>query len=176
MMKKRLFVGIPLPITVKTALRGIIKKLPDSNIRITPIENLHITICFIGYVEHFHIPIISERIQKTARQMKQFALEFETISFAPLDKPARMVWALLKQHDAFSTLVAGMEKEISRITPINKQYTTPHITLARFKKKPKITLKQARLKPLQVATMSLFESKLSLKGAVYTELQTYYFE
>lgn len=169
-MKKRLFVAIPLPDVVKAKLVEHTSSI--SGVRLTTKGNLHITVCFIGWTEIGKTAEIMRAIKTITDNTTSFSLRFEQFVFAPSRRSSSMIWALYEQHSAFTGLVGKLEKTVQPIVAVNKQHTTPHVTLARFKKKPVFSLPQVQLEPLHVRSLTIFESRLSPKGPTYTAIET----
>lgn len=175
-MKKRLFLAITLPqkhIKILGEYKRDYSAVPQ--IRWTREENLHITVHFFGYEEEELISDISGKIKSQLKNYRQFNLKFENITFAPPDSTSRMIWAVFKENKQFGA-VAGAMRELKTVSKRKSYKPLPHVTLARFKSFKEIRnieLKQPILADLQISNLSLYQSKLTPKGPIYTLIEDY---
>lgn len=174
-MKKRLFVAIPLPEKLKKSLTAYQQSLDIQDIRFTPKENLHTTVCFIGHVEESIIPSVTDTLASVAAKTRPFALKQHSFTYAPPGKPTRMVWLLFQKNPFFTKLVRRIEEELTKSVPLKHQHATPHITLARIQKRPETELHQQSVLPLEINAITLYESIQSENGQVYIPLHKFPF-
>ncbi len=188
-MKKRLFLGIPIPDTIKNKLTEIQQSLttgdlPPSRqgkppIRFVSKDNHHITISFLGSTEEEYIPKISDSLNRLIKNMSPFSLVFKDITFAPPDKTPRMIWAEFEKNSHFEDLVSSVDSSLRKYSQTDYRAglkPIPHITLARFKniddiKKKKF--KKQQIPDLVVSEFSLYESRLSPNGPSYLSIQRF---
>ncbi len=162
----RLFIGIP-------AQTPEIKKLLDLSLkpslkfpRWTPFDNLHVTLLFLGNVPPSLFPSIKSAFNQTP--FTPFTLTFSRLLYAPLRKP-RMIWLQAEEHKAFYSLQNKLYENISPLLPeLPPPKPKIHITLARFRSKPKFP----ELPPfapliLKAEKLILYESSLTPRGAEY---------
>jgi len=176
-MARRLFVGIPVPPPIQKGLESYIRALPQDNIRFVKPENYHITLSFLGEQEETKISQIHAAISAISSTAAPLHLSFDTISFAPPNKPPSMIWAKYKENEALHNLTVQIEKAINGVVTYKDKrgdhVLVPHITLARFKHATIDALPQIVLDGILVASISLFESKLTENGPIYTELEKF---
>ena len=177
---KRLFIGISVPVHVKSSIRRIQRKIPE--FRWLPQANLHLTLRFIGDVDRE----LEERIVEILSpiRVEPFILPVKEVGCFPRRGRPRIVWVghekghprlfqLQKQIE--DTLVAlGIEAE-------TRAYHL-HVTIARTARAKPGAVKQFvkdnrefETAPFKVESFTLFSSKLSSEGAEYTEEATYSF-
>jgi len=170
-MKKRLFFAINFSQNLKLELSKILQKF-DLPVRFTALENLHLTLLFLGNIEEKNIPEILNAAQKALLDIPAFNLEFNKIVLSP---GSRMIWLLGKQNRVLSSLYENLKKEISalnlKIKLDNRPYKA-HATLARIKfpQRKEVFKKWKNLafeKKLAVRSIELLESKLLKNGAKY---------
>lgn len=133
----RLFFAISFNSTLCNDLEKLIKKLHkqtwNSKIRWVPIENLHITLRFIGNCSIDHIETLIEHAEKSIETISEFSMEAHDIKLFPSsDKPhmlALMIKPLAELFKLFETLEQGIVN--AGFTP-EKRAFLPHITLGRF--------------------------------------------
>lgn len=178
-MKKRLFVGIDLPLSHKDEFVKVQSLLTIPKARWVTKENLHLTIHFLGYIEEDHVPAISELMSNIASKFPSFELFYNQLIIAPPKKPPRLLWVLFKKEKEFerlSELVIDTTREFTSPRVRNKKIEIfAHVTLARFPylSKKEVTLPKPNLKSLSIEQFHLFESKLSPKGPSYTIIETF---
>lgn len=176
-MLKRLFIGIPVPKSVQASFESYTQAITSDTIRFVKPENYHITVSFFGEQDEAKIEEIGRAIQEVTNTISPFRLEFNKVTLAPPKKPASMIWAQYQTNQVFTEFVATIEKTLRGIIEFKDQRDgnapIPHITLARFKNATISSLPQITLDPIEVTTVSLFESKLANNGPIYTELEQF---
>lgn len=189
-MKKRLFIAIPLSEDWIGAFGDFQKRCDkefdlknERDFRWTKVDNLHITICFLGWIEEDKVSDISQKLKEILTSVKSFELEFDTIAFAPPHRTPYMIWAVFKNSRAYQELVKsvnGAMKEFSEeVASEEGRESIPHITLARFKDgrvlKYEDMLKLFSTKEiiLKVDNILLMESKLSPTGPTYFSIENF---
>lgn len=187
-MKKRLFIAIPLDEDWLGAFGdfqkrcdGETKELRD--FRWTKVDNLHITICFLGWIEEERVPEIPQKLKEVLEGVKHFELEFENITFAPPRKTPYMIWGVFKNSRAYQELAKSVNeamKEFSEeVVSEEGRESISHITLARFKDgriskhKDILELFSAKENILRVDNIQLMESKLSPAGPTYSIVENF---
>ena len=172
--QKRLFIGIPLPNLFGQTLQKVKERNSGiKKIRWTPLQNLHVTLHFLGNTKVAKINGIIGDLQSLTREFKPFTLIFHQYQLAPNQHPY-MIWATFLKNTSFAQLsksIAGM------FCSAHPHRTEPlaHVTLARFKhqKKPfQVELNATVEAPeIQVDTIVLWESILKTEGVNYLPIQ-----
>ena len=161
-MKKRLFVAIQLPQNLRDVFVDYQENIRRREIRWTLPENLHITLCFLGYLEEEAVAGLIQKFESTCSKVPPFELAFEKIMFAPPLKLPRMIWALFSDKGNYGRLAH---------TLCGTPHAIAHVTLARFKDPSLakgISLKQPPKEKFTVSSCDLMESSLSPKGPTYS--------
>ncbi|RDV14654.1 RNA 2',3'-cyclic phosphodiesterase [Pontibacter diazotrophicus] len=173
----RLFVAATLPETLKQELHDQLQVYDHPSIRPVPLQNLHLTLFFLGNVPVQQLAAIQQSIQEVAQRRQPFTLDFEFTEPGPKPRHPRLIWARFAAHPAFEALSYELTEALADEPP-KKQKAIPHVTLARFRKdKPvpenlfTITAKE----PLQlhVSDIALWQSELASPHPVYSVLETY---
>lgn len=165
MHTKRLFIGIPLPITLTNELVNFQNLHKDLNsLRWVPINNFHITIYFIGEYPIEHIPNLRKSLLKISTSSTSFDMNTEGYCIAPERNPY-MVWVRFSINESFSQLA----NDIGKLFNAKKIHPLPHATIARYKpNKIKPILKSVSInKAFTVNSFFLYESVLKPSGAQY---------
>ena len=183
-MNKRLFLAIPLSTEIQEELGQYKDQLNLQNIRWTQLQNLHITLYFLGDVEEKTIPSLIENLNANFLEVKPFTLKFEKITFAPPNKNPRMIWGQFKNNSAYESLYKITQKAVANfvtndIKQNGERNPIPHVTMARFnflKNAHDIKLQQPELPDLIVESCILMESQLNRNGPTYTNVSTFIFK
>jgi RNA 2',3'-cyclic 3'-phosphodiesterase len=133
----RCFLAIELPHEVADRLAALQKRLGalDRDVRWTRVEQIHLTIKFLGEVPDADVPRICEIAVEIARQHSPFELEVKGTGCFPPRGPARVVWAglaelppaLVDYHKAIEAACAEVG-----FKPEDRPFH-PHLTIGRVR-------------------------------------------
>lgn len=168
----RLFVGIELPETVRERLAGLSGGIPGA--RWVRPENMHLTVRFIGEVEHGMADDIDAALMRL--QAPRFDLTLDGAGFFGKASAARTLWVGVRKCEALMRLQAKVEIAMQRLgLPAEERKYAPHITLARLRGVPAARLLRFveanghfLAGPIPVERFVLFSSALGNAGSVYT--------
>lgn len=136
----KIFVAIPAPDVISDVVRNLKSINPElTGVRWMPVENLHITVFFLGFVETVHIPEIKSAINACLEKAPAFTLHLRGISLeGGRPNHLSMVWARFEKNEGFSRLAGEIgQRVLPYITAPSKfPDPVPHITLARIKHAP----------------------------------------
>jgi RNA 2',3'-cyclic 3'-phosphodiesterase len=179
LMERRLFVALPLPHDISLMLDGAVAELESRfprTARITPQEQWHITILFIGTVPDESVAAINAALRALAVH-EPVAVELGRITYGPPERPPRMVW--LTTTDATSRRLSELQSGIMRnlraegVPFAHGEFGgfSGHITLARFGNVPNPSpLDETFPHRFVAGELLLMESVLSRGGPEYEEL------
>jgi len=144
------------------------QKWADLPVRWGKIENLHITLAYLGFIEDENLPGICRSVRNAAREIEPFEVRLSEILIAPSESQPRMIWAAGEKSTELKTLVEAVEKSLGMHKQEKKSFA-PHATLARIRKekwmalpvKPEIQEKINFIIP--VSELVIYES-LMLEG------------
>jgi 2'-5' RNA ligase len=172
----RLFVAIRPPIAIRERLLAAMGGIAGA--RWQSDEQLHLTLRFIGEVDRHSARDVDAALGAVHHPRFEIALA----GIGAFDRRGEPValWAGIVPHDPLRILHKKIEQAIVRagIEPERRAFT-PHITLARLPRGagPVQTLLETSgglaSPPFAVEEFSLFESRLTPEGAVYTRLERY---
>ena len=183
-MRHRIFIAINLPKEVKKELEEYQLKWPELPIRWTKVENLHITLAFLGYLSDEELVKVCQITKEVAQGHESFSINLTKIIYGPPKKmPPRMVWAEGEKSRGLAELQIDLEKSLtgSRISfePEKREFK-PHITLGRIRQwefrqiepdeRPEID-EEISL-DFDVNSIEVMESQLKRGGAEYTVLES----
>ena len=179
----RLFVAIDIPEDVRSAIAEIVPKLRPAcrNARWVRIENLHVTLKFIGETS----PEICETIQAALASIPPrppIPITFRGLGFFPDERRPQVLWAGVKGGTELTTLAGEINAALAAVgIARDEREFSPHLTLARLET-PRVleafhdAVKSAgRLSfgRTTVEEFHLYQSVLKPGGAEYTRLATF---
>lgn len=173
MSTERLFIALTLPLSVREVLAALAQPLPDVNW--TRLDQLHITLRFLGDVSDEKIAPMIERLATV--RVAPFILPIEGVGTFPPNRPPRVIWAgvgqghprlfQLRQRLDDALLACGLDLDVRTFHP--------HATLARCGESagPAVAhwLHASRdfaAPPFRVESFDLYSSELRPSGAVHT--------
>jgi RNA 2',3'-cyclic 3'-phosphodiesterase len=176
----RLFVAASLPreelVRVDAATRDLRDRLIGA--RWAPVENQHVTLKFLGRTEPGMRTEVERAIQGVTAAHAPASLSVAGLGVFPSPRPARVLWAGLRDEAGLLTSLAGdlaTAFEALGYEP-EKRAFSPHLTLARFRQPVPI---EAGLLDLDegarfmVTKIELYRSHLSPKGAQYEVMASF---
>jgi RNA 2',3'-cyclic 3'-phosphodiesterase len=182
----RLFVSLPVPPKVRQTISEFTRELgtqmPSDAVRWTPMEQIHLTLKFLGKVESSAVPDLEEALTAATQGTGTFELQIAELGAFPSLRNPRVIWiglaggleALLRLQTQVADAVAHWcEKEENR-------KFTPHLTLGRVRepqsgvqRKISVALQGAsapEVKPWRGDRLLLMRSQLSPHGASHSSL------
>ena len=172
----RLFVAVDLPHETKEALRSICRGVPEA--RWVPLEQLHLTLRFIGDVDDTMFAAIKGALAVV--KSPPFDIALKGVGHFPPGKRARVLWVGMERNETLTRLAQEVELalETAGVSPEERPFS-PHITLARFRE-PSIggaasfeeRHREFALPPFTVSAFYLYSSILGPKGATHTREAT----
>lgn len=106
----------------------------SEELRWTPYEQLHVTMCFIGEVPDFALPNVCSTIEVDCKKVRPFELRFYDYQLMPSARRARMLWARFLQSEEFIHASELLNKRFQDLGWGSERYekSKAHMTLARF--------------------------------------------
>lgn len=179
----RLFIAIKLPPTLQNDVARLVLPLHEQinkrTVKWVPVENLHLTLRFLGDVPKPQIPELKAAMQHAIATHVAFSLSFTRLGFFASKRKPRVLWLGLQDQQAKLVSVQRSVQQCLSATgyEAEKRCFKAHLTLARFKDAPEIDLDEAIasidasvLSPWPCDHIALMQSDLTPNGAVYTTL------
>ncbi|MEO7509681.1 MAG: RNA 2',3'-cyclic phosphodiesterase [Pyrinomonadaceae bacterium] len=174
----RIFLAIEVPPSVKSLVTRHIsmvqQQLSNTPVAWVPEDNLHLTLRFLGDVEHGQIPAIQEAASRAVAGQSPFDISIsEAGSFPPEGLP-RVLWLGVDDPDlALDRLHARVDAECAGIGFFNDDKPfRPHLTIGRIRHRSaaresdrvhrEIAFERTLL---TVSAVEVLQSKLSQQGA-----------
>jgi len=174
----RAFFGLPVPDPLRNRLEPYLAACAATapEFRWTPAANLHLTVRFIGNVEHSVVDGIAGRLDELG--LPGFDLELRELGTFKRGRLVRVVWLQLRAGaEQARELAAQVEAECvsAGLEPEARPFQ-PHLTLARARPRDGSTLPAlpsipTELAPWRVEELVLYRSHLGRAGAVYEPLR-----
>ncbi len=181
----RCFIAIDLPKEIRKLLEQSGKEVRNldqrAKLKSVELENLHITIKFLGDLTDEQINKVKEAL-KTIK-FESFKVKLNTFGVFPSLNFIRVVWIDILPKEQLIELEKKIDNLVNEILGFkkNKNFET-HITLARVKyirDKQKFIegLKQITIEPLEfeIKNFSLKKSTLTREGPVYEDIAKFEF-
>ncbi len=184
----RAFVAIPLPSQVINYLTEMISNLkqvfPEDSMKWVHHANIHLTLQFLGNISKSMMNFLIDKLE-TDHQFCSFDLTMNKLGAFPSVYKPQVLWVGTTNHQILMDLYKFIQKTTSPLIDDNDNKTfSPHLTIARLRpgvKKEKIEcIKQELYKRKDITPISftithfcLYQSTLTSKGPIYSELRRY---
>jgi 2'-5' RNA ligase len=185
----RLFVALRFPESVRMAIRDATASLRGTglSVRWTPVEQLHITLRFLGDVDLPGAAGVGERLAEAARECGPFDLPLGGVGAFPSMRRPRVVWLGAGPSTGITALHRSVETAVGEcgFKPEGRPFR-PHITLGRVRpprrgsSPPADPAELARLggaiefrTEVSLTHLYLMESRLGANGARHTVRGSY---
>lgn len=144
-----------------------------SLIRKTSVQNLHITVCFLGDINAKQRCFMEDNLSQTT--MEPFNLELDKIGYFP---ESGALWLGCKSTPAsFSVLVKTCRQLANRTSiRVDKKDAEPHVTLARRIETPISAPLVAPSFQFAVDELALIESRLTPHGPQYETVMAWHLD
>ena len=182
----RLFIAVETNHAVEDAAREAIDELRARVTRLAPRarvtwsapERIHITVRFIGEADEARAQAIRSALGPTI-DAPVFDLTVDGLGAFPPKGPPRVFWAgLTDGRDGLLEVERAVSQRLETLVPAEDRPYAPHVTLARVKEPAGLSraalfegLTTRRFGRVHVEAITLFESRLSSKGATHVPLQ-----
>jgi 2'-5' RNA ligase len=182
----RAFIAIPLPSDIQRQIQQVSDhlraRLPGVAVRWVPVENIHLTLKFLGDVSLGNLEILKNMLQLEVSNHSAFEFSVGEVGAFPTPRRPRVIWVGVEAPVELHQLQHGIEAETSRLgyQPEERAFS-PHLTLGRVSRNATpndlhqigdvlSNYKVGYLGAVRVLKIELFKSDLQPAGAVYTKL------
>lgn len=183
----RAFIAIEIPDDVREAVEVAQARLKRAytSVKISwaKIENAHITLQFLGYVEEPVVPKISAALEDVASRHEPFELQVAGAGAFPDERRPRVLWVGCRDEGGKLKALAGAVQAATEplgFRPEHREFSA-HLTLGRIKT-PRTdaaltraldSIKNEAFGTMRVGAIHLFESQLHPQGSIYTKLSSH---
>jgi RNA 2',3'-cyclic 3'-phosphodiesterase len=181
----RLFTAIDLPADVLVRLERLLTALrPEALIKWSPLDNLHVTVKFIGEWPESRLEELNE-VLSTLAPREPFAIELKQLGWFPNERSPRVLWVGIQGGNPLLELVHETEERLQATLGIKKEDRpfVPHLTVARIKNPVPLRRLRHRVEEMQPAALgsfmaahfALFRSDPGSNASIYRKLREYRF-
>jgi 2'-5' RNA ligase len=179
--KIRCFIAIELSQEIKETLGKIESELQKSvsGVKWVKPDNIHLTLKFLGNVDEGTVENIKKIMNEVAKDAKPFKMKLSQAGAFPSPSRPRVIWVGIDDENKKSSHSVNLIEEKVSSLGIEKENRAfhPHLTLARVKfLKDKSSVQNAFVSlkvpstEMTAAKITLFQSKLTPQGSIYTAL------
>jgi 2'-5' RNA ligase len=178
----RAFIAIELPETIKSSIETIQARLKSLELplRWVRVENIHLTMKFLGEIEEIEIGSIESALQDSVKMQAPLMLSAKGVGVFPGIRRPRILWVGIHDHETgLAGLQKSIEKQLHRIGYSKEgRPFKGHLTIGRAKgyvdeRKLKEALDSFlafESSPFTVTEFFMFRSVLKPGGPEYTKL------
>ncbi len=183
----RAFIAIDLPDDLRAALGEVQARMRRAHLGVkvswVKIENMHLTLQFLGYVPDDKIPDISATLEQVCAAYRAFAVPVGGVGAFPNVNRARVLWVGCRDGEGhLKTLARAVQAAMWEFgfEPEQREFAA-HLTLGRVKiprpdtalTKLLDSLRDCACGTLRVDAVHLFQSQLNPQGSIYTKLSSH---
>lgn len=186
-MTRRLFIAINASEPLVKTFPPTLKKLKinadrrDMAVKWVPLENLHVTLAFIGERPSEDIPAIEEVMKLVSEKLPAFDLKIEDMGAFSSEQEARVLWLGVQNKKILNHLRDELIAELDhRDLLFREEFRTyiPHLTIGRLKNPRSIKdmispFKRKSFGKIHINEIVLYESKIQGAFPVYTPILRY---
>jgi 2'-5' RNA ligase len=177
----RTFLAVEVPENIRRVICDFVQIVAKKEVPIkwVKLDNMHITLKFLGEIDENKRADITPVITEVSRQHSPFTVEMEDLGCFPHARNPRVIWLGMKHGgEELSVIAADLEKELTRFGFKEEKIFHPHLTIGRMKKfcrVEEILAQTISTEPFTVASLVLFKSVLKPEGPIYTALDYFPF-
>lgn len=183
----RAFIAVEIPLQIRESVCKAITPLQEglgSVVRWVPMENMHLTLKFLGDVSPANVDMLSQMLRAEADLFHCFDLHLSGLGSFPNFKRPRVIYIGILAPTALEALQRGIESTSRRLGyEAEERGFSPHLTVGRVKQASRVTateqqkirraLEETRIDSLgtaRVDSVHLYKSDLKPTGSIYTRL------
>lgn len=169
----RVFFGVFAPAEVIQSVIKMNAQLQRLSGKQVELENLHVTVIFLGEVNEDDLNRITQVAEKLSKDIEPFTITFDRVELLPNNTNPRILNYTISDEGKFSHLQAELAKLLVGININTVDYHQPHLTLMRLHEAVTSPLPKAKPVTSTVSEFSLIESRLTESGPIYKVIKTF---
>jgi len=176
---KRIFIAINLPSEVKSKLIKLQEELALylPYVRWTKLENLHLTLVFLGWLEEEKIKEGCQITKEVVEEIEPFALTLAGLGVFPEPRRPRILWVGVGGDSILKHLNQALFRKLTQTNfVLDEREFTAHLTIGRIQEqKPSKEaiffainkFKNTEFGKVEVKSLEVMESILRREGPIY---------
>jgi 2'-5' RNA ligase len=182
----RAFVAVELPSAIQQSIfqqtARLRQSLGEDLVRWVPVENMHLTLKFLGDVPANHLDFLRQSLVQIAATSVSFDLQVDGLGAFPNLKQPRVIWIGVQAGSELQNIQQKIESALHRLGYKKEERAfSPHLTLGRIR--PGISpadsvkirdalqaIQLGRIGTARVNSVHLYKSDLSPAGSQHTKL------
>ena len=177
---KRLFVGIPLPEVLYSRLEEFYRDLKETEgyFRFVSVENLHLTLSFLGDVEEDQVSGVVEKIKLALSKQTKIPIKLVGAGCFPNEERINVIWVGIQ-----GGVLIDVIKKVNSCLSVKTEHEEEiaHMTIARVKSvkyRGRIREVVERFERVDFGSfiadrVFLYESELEPEGPIYTIVEKF---
>jgi 2'-5' RNA ligase len=181
----RLFIAVEIPTEIQ---QNVYKQTAsfrnglESLVRWVPVENMHLTLKFLGDVSPSNVEFLTQMLRNEAEAVPCFDIRLTGLGSFPNLKRPRVIYIGIQAPAALDSLQRGLEAASHRLGyELEERPFSAHLTLGRVKQTSTAVEQQKIRRAIEatqvdllgsarVDSVHLYKSELKPSGSVYTRL------
>lgn len=184
---RREFIGIPIDSSQLQGFGEMLKKMHifadkrKYDIKWVPIDNLHITLQFLGNIQQAEHISVEKKMNEILKNTERFQIDLRNIdAFGSLEK-GRLVWMGVRESQNLMGIQSEIQTACHELLPENfkdQMEFKPHVSLARLRNQKHLRsflepFMRKKFGQIEVDKICLYESVLQNRFPVYKPLKTW---
>lgn len=181
----RAFIAVEIPLAIRKTVYKAIAPLQQeigNAVRWVPLENMHLTLKFLGDVAPSNVAMLSEMLRAEAELFHCFDFHLSGLGSFPNLKRPRVLYIDIQAPATLESLQRGIESASRKLGyETEERGFSPHLTIGRVKQNVtgaeqqaiRHALGETRIDSLgvtRVDSIHLYKSDLQPTGSIYTRL------
>jgi len=182
----RTFIAVEIPAPIHQAIQqkteSIRKTLGNLLVRWVAMDNMHLTLKFLGDVSPVNVDSLTQMLRAEADSISAFDMHLSGLGSFPNPRRPRVLFVGIQAPAGLQALQRGIESACARLSYESEARDFhPHLTIGRVRReistsdqqKIRRTLEEIKIDSLgtaRVDSVHLYKSDLKSSGSVYTKL------
>ena len=183
----RCFIAVDIPEDIREAINGVVEKVKDKGgsggVRWVPVENIHLTLKFLGHVEERSLPEIERRLSDICMNTGPFSVAVRGTGAFPGPKHPSVLWVGMDESEELNRLYREIDEAMAGLGFEKEgRKFSPHLTIGRAIARVKdrrdavpaagelATFRDLFFGSINIEEILLMKSVLGPSGAQYSKL------